>query len=173
MGISQKAWEMANAVMEQLMPSMKEVDADQDETDETRMYYENLAQIFLDAIPIYKQGVNQYVNYEEQAIQAMADSIFAYVRSRYVPNIQMSTNEIAETKKFYSFLARGFLEGINAPTPTAGDMADRMCAHAKAYYSPNVKSNDKKMRDDHFVIAEGFLNGMAIADAKAEAETWA
>jgi len=162
MVITQTAKDMADVVVKLLAPSMEDVEADQDEIDETRTCYENWAQIFLDAKATYDLGVSEYVNYEEQAIQAMADAIYAYMKGRYFPNAKISANDADETKKFYSFLAQGFLEGVSEPSPQAEDMVDRMCGYVKAWYSPNVKANLKKMRDEHLPIAGGFLEGMGL-----------
>jgi hypothetical protein len=91
----------------------------------------------------------------------MANAVYGYMRGRYFPNLVMSVNDENMTKAFYAFLAKGFLEGINAPMPEASGMADRVCGYIKAEYYPNIDFDDSETRAYHFMLAQAFLDGIS------------
>ena len=165
MDVLQTARNMANKVVGKFFKDMDaDPEADKDavarEKDKSRRYYEMLAKTFLESRVTYNLGLQGEIDYRERAIQSMADKVYEYVKGNYFPNLTMSTNDTNETKTFYAIFSRGFLEGINTPVDTAADMADKVCLHMKARYSPNEEFDDGVIRANSLTTAEGFIEGM-------------
>jgi hypothetical protein len=158
---------MANEFMKQILPNLEDMDATESEINKTRHYYKMLAQAFLDAIPIYAQGQQGDIDYRERAVQGMANAVYGYLKRRYFPRLPTTVNDESMAKTFYALLARGFLEGINASTPEASDMANRVCGYIKAEYCPDPEVgeddgyDDTETRDYHTMLAKAYLEGIS------------